>query len=248
MRTVGGSRRRLSRMVNSGSPAGSAVLDVDRGDRRGRRRAGRRGRAGRRRAGPPRLRRGSRPPRPRSAPSPRACWRARGGRRTAGSRRPAPRPAPGPSRRSSSRALFARPTQPRPCQPTWTTLPSSTSTGTVRWPPASARSRARRRRVGLHVVLDELGAAALQPLAQLAGVGAARRCRRVQALATAERLQALANHVIDGRLHFLNARDVVARAPRWRSRPGRAARSRRRRSRAARRSAARACAPLPAPR
>src|SRR5690348_1246033 len=34
-------------------------------------------------------------------------------------------------------------TQPRPSQPIWVTLPSSTSTGTVSWPPVASLSHAR---------------------------------------------------------------------------------------------------------
>ena len=63
--------------------------------------------------------------------------------------------------------------QPRPCQPICTTLPSSTSTGTVRWPPEMSRMRRASVGIGFHVVLDEVVALPFQPLAHFLGVGTA---------------------------------------------------------------------------
>ena len=209
MRAVGCSRLRLARMTNPSSPLGSRGIDVDRRDARGRRARLSAARGGMRRSP---LRSPSRwistPSSPFST-QPARCWRGRAGRRTAGSRRPAPRRARGPCRR----CVIARPTrptvQPRPCQPTCTTAPSSTRTGTVRWAPASARMPLPRRAVRLDVVLDEVARRALQPFAHVAGVGTAAVSVQlnVGSWPSSSRLSRI--DVIDRGLDLLDPRDVV---------------------------------------
>src|SRR5277367_3820742 len=98
--------------------------------------------------------------------------------------------------------------QPRPCHPIRTTLPSSTSTGTVRWPPESARILSRAARSAStsystkssprHSSHSRISCVCWQPAAP-----------NSSSLATVEDLHRFADYVIHGRLHFLNTRNVV---------------------------------------
>ena len=69
----------------------------------------------------------------------------------------------------------------RPCQPTSTTRPSTTSTGTRAGPGREAEQSRQGARVGLDVVLDELAAFPLEVLAQLAGERAGRAAEELDA-------------------------------------------------------------------
>ena len=73
----------------------------------------------------------------------------------------------------------------------------------------NARSCERELRVGFDVVFDVFMAFPFQPLAHFLRCRGSFWFRTVRNLGTAQRLQSFANHVIGGRLHFLNARDVI---------------------------------------
>src|ERR1700687_2551963 len=99
-------------------------------------------------------------------------------------------------------------THPRPCHPICITFPSSTSTGTVRWPPASAFIRLNASRSDstsystnsspLHSSHSRISSVCGQPIDP-----------KSSNLGMAEHLQGLSNYVINGGLNFLNTRDVV---------------------------------------
>src|ERR1700733_11894475 len=99
--------------------------------------------------------------------------------------------------------------QLRPCQPTCTTLPSSTNIGTLRCPAARARMR-----------LSAFGSASTSyssnwrrchsSHSRISCVCGQRAVPYNSSLATVQHLQQLADDVVDRGLHFLDTRDVVA--------------------------------------
>ena len=98
-------------------------------------------------------------------------------------------------------------TQPRPCQPIWVTLPFSISTGTVSCPPVAASMRIKASVILLDIVFDVIAILPFEPLAHFSAYTGSRRCRRVQVMHAPA--PGFAKDVVDGSLHFLDARNVI---------------------------------------
>src|ERR1700722_6421168 len=99
--------------------------------------------------------------------------------------------------------------QPCPCQPTCTTLPSSTRIGTVRWPPDNSRMRSRA--TGSASTSYSMNSTPLNSShSRISSVCGQRAAPKSSSLAMGKHLQGFADHMVDGGLDFLNPRNVIA--------------------------------------
>ena len=133
------------------------------------------------------------------------------------------------------------------CQPIWTTLSSSTSTGTLRWPPANCAHALEARVASTSTSYSTKSRRCHSSHSRISRCRGSARSRKVQVWPRPDNLQHFADDVIDRGLHFLDARNVVASAPRAEIRQTAAQNLAAIIAQQAPPSAACACAPLRAP-